>query len=105
MTWERHGAAFVRHAMDQPLSHRSPAARVSHADAFDTLAAWRPPEPRHPRFGVANDWADGSVEAAAPDESIIDWRWGDPISPNVIAVGGALVFALLGALFGNALQL
>ena len=91
--------------MDQPLSHRSPVARVSHADAFDTLAAWRPPEPRHPRFGAANDWTDAPTETAAPDESMIDWKWGDSISPNAIAIGGALFFALLGALFGNALQL
>ena len=93
--------------MDQPLSHRSPAARVSHADAFDTLAAWRPPEPRHPRFGAANDgdWADAPAETAPPEESIIDWKWGDPISPNVIAVGGAVVFALLGAVVGTAFQL
>ena len=91
--------------MDQPLSHRSPVARVSHADAFDTLAAWRPPEPRQPRFGAVNDWADAPIQAADPDESIIDWKWGDPISPNVIAVGGALVFGLLGALFGTAFQL
>ena len=91
--------------MDQPLSHRSPVPRVSHADAFDTLAAWRPPEPRQPRFGAANDWSDAPVEPVDVDESIIDWKWGDPVSPNVIAVGGALVFALLGALFGNALQL
>ena len=92
--------------MDQPLSSR-PSARLSHADAFDTLAAWRPPEPRHPRFGAANDgdWAEAPVDVAAPDESIIDWKWGDPISPNVIAVGGAVVFAILGALFGNALHL
>ena len=91
--------------MDQPLSHRSPVARVSHADAFDTLAAWRPPEPRQPRFGAANDWADAPIQAADTDESIIDWKWGDPISPNVIAVGGAVVFALLGAVVGTAFQL
>ena len=91
--------------MDQPLSHRSPVARVSHADAFDTLAAWRPPEARHNRFGVANDWTDAPVETVAPEESMVDWKWGDPISPNAIAVGGALFFALLGALFGNAFQL
>ncbi|MEH6663897.1 MAG: hypothetical protein V7678_03520 [Brevundimonas sp.] len=88
--------------MDQPLSTRPAAARVSHADAFDTLAAWRPPEPRQPRFGAANDRADAS---AAPDESTVDWTWGDPISPNAIAIGGALVFALLGALSGAALHL
>lgn len=102
MIRERQGVVFVRHPMDQPLSHRSPAARVSHIDAFDTLAAWRPPEPRPPRFGAANDPA---LEAAEADESIIDWKWGDPISPNAIAIGGALFFALLGALFGNAFQL
>jgi len=88
--------------MDQPLSPRSPVARVSHADAFDTLAAWRPPEPRHPRFGIANDPADAPV---ASDESTVDWAWGAPVSPNAIAIGGALVFALLGALSGAALHL
>ncbi|MFN3817100.1 hypothetical protein [Brevundimonas sp.] len=105
MSRERHPSIDVRHPMDQPLSSRPTAARLSHADAFDTLAAWRAPEPRHTRFGVANDWVDAPVETAAPDPSTIDWRWGDPVSPNAIAIGGALISALLGALFGTALQL
>lgn len=85
--------------MDQPLSHRPPAA-ARPVDAFDTLAAWRPPEPRHPRFGVAND---GPSAHDAPDGE--QWRWGDPISPHVIAVGGALAFAVIGAVLGSALHL
>ena len=91
--------------MDQPLSHRSPVARVSHADAFDPRAAGGPPAPPHPRVGAPHDWVDAPIQAADPDESIIDWKWGDPISPNVIAVGGAVVFALLGAVVGTAFQL
>lgn len=87
----------------QPHRSAPPAA-----DAFATVAAWRPPEARRFDPAPANDWRAEversrlhAVAEAEDEEMEIDWgavaRWAVP------AVGG-LVAALAGAWAGGWLQ-